>query len=140
MLLYTGRQRDANTILQRQSDGTADRRATLTQMRDLAGDLRSAILAENIEQVASMLHCGWELKRSLGFGISAKYIDDWYCAARKAGAQGGKLLGAGAGGFMLLLAPPECHDRIRDTVNRPQELPFRIDRNGSRVVFVSDLH
>jgi D-glycero-alpha-D-manno-heptose-7-phosphate kinase len=140
LLLYTGRQRDAVTILKQQSNGTADRRSTLTQMRDLAGELGSAIRSADLEGMASLLHHGWELKRSLGFGISGDYIDDWYCAARKAGALGGKLLGAGGGGFMLLLAPPDRHDGIRDALSRPQELPFKIDRNGSRVVFVSELH
>ena len=80
------------------------------------------------------------MKRSLGFGISGEQVDEWYCAARRAGAQGGKLLGAGGGGFMLILAPPDRHERIREALKRPRELPFRVDRAGSRVVFVSALH
>lgn len=141
LLLYTGQQRDANTILQEQSCGTADCRSILTEMRDLAGELRSTILdSADLDRFADILHRGWELKRSLGFGITGYGVDEWYCAARKAGAQGGKLLGAGGGGFMLILAPPNRHEAIREALKRPQELPFRIDRSGSRVVFVSELH
>jgi D-glycero-alpha-D-manno-heptose-7-phosphate kinase len=141
LLLYTGVQRDANTILRKLSCGAADRRAILTEMRDLAAELRSAILdSGDLDRFAAILHHGWELKRSLGLGISGELVDDWYCAARRAGAQGGKLLGAGGGGFMLILAQPDRHERIREVLKRPPELPFKIDRTGSRVVFVSDLH
>lgn len=141
LLFYTGHQRDANTILRRLSDVTADRLVILRELRDLADELRSTIRgACDLDRVAAVLHRAWELKRSQGFGISDAQVDQWYCAARRAGAQGGKLLGAGGGGFLFLLAPPSAHERIREQLNRPQELPFRIDRRGSRVVFVSDLH
>jgi D-glycero-alpha-D-manno-heptose-7-phosphate kinase len=141
LLFYTGRHRDANTILRRLSDGMEDRRSILRAQRDLANELRSTILGSgDLDWVADILHRGWELKRSQGLGISGTGVDEWYCAARRAGAQGGKLLGAGGGGFMLILAPPDRHEAIRDSLNRPQELPFKIDRNGSRVVFVSERH
>ena len=141
LLLYTGHQRDANTILGKLSKAAADRRAVLTEMRDLAGELRSAVLCSgDLDRFAAILHHGWELKRSLGLGISGEQVDEWYCAARRAGAQGGKLLGAGGGGFMLILAQPDRHERIREVLKRPPELPFKVDRAGSRVVFVSALH
>jgi D-glycero-alpha-D-manno-heptose-7-phosphate kinase len=141
LLFYTGQQRDANTILRKLSNGSAARHSILKEMRDLAGELRSAILRSgDVDRCGEILHRGWELKRSLGLGISGTGVDEWYCAARRAGAQGGKLLGAGGGGFMLILAPPEKHEAIREALNRPQELRFKIDRSGSRVVFISDLH
>ena len=59
-------------------------------------------------------------------------------AARRAGAMGGKLLGAGGGGFLLVMAPRERHEAIREAVGRPREISFRIDRRGSRVIFISD--
>ena len=84
------------------------------------------------------MHQGWELKRSLGFGITDTQIDRWYEDARSAGAQGGKLLGAGGGGFLFLLAPPERHEAIREALGRPREIPFAIDRFGSRIIFISE--
>ena len=106
LLVYTNQTRDADQILEQQSNGTADRMEVLRQMRDLAGQMRQALVgAGDLDHFASLLHTGWELKRSLGFGISS--------AGRRVvpggaanGATGGKLLGAGGGGFLLLMAPP----------------------------------
>lgn len=139
LILYTNEQRDADGILKQQSDGTADRMSVLREMRDLASEMRSVISGRgDLDEFARLLHHGWVLKRSLGFGISAPKIDEWYEAARKAGAQGGKLLGAGGGGFVLLLAPPERHDAIREAVGQPRELEFAVDRLGSRIIFISE--
>ena len=108
-------------------------------MRDLADEMRGVLTGEgDLDEFARLLHEGWELKRSLGFGISSVAVDDWYSAARKAGAKGGKLLGAGGGGFLLLMAPPERHEAIREALGRPREIRFKIDRRGSRVIFISD--
>jgi D-glycero-alpha-D-manno-heptose-7-phosphate kinase len=137
LLLYTGQTRDANTILERQTAGTATRLEVLRQMRDLAAEMRGALSGEgDLGRFARLLHEGWELKRSLGFGISYDQVDEWYQAARKAGAEGGKLLGAGGGGFLLLIAAPWRHRAIREALGRPRELPFRIARQGSRNIFI----
>jgi D-glycero-alpha-D-manno-heptose-7-phosphate kinase len=138
LLVYTSRERQADGILSRQSQGTRDRMGVLREMRDLASDMRQTISGRgDLDAFSRQLHQGWELKRSLGFGISDAAIDGWYEAARRAGADGGKLLGAGGGGFLLLLAPPERHDAIREALGRPRELPFQIDRRGSRIIFIS---
>jgi D-glycero-alpha-D-manno-heptose-7-phosphate kinase len=106
-------------------------------MRDLADEMRKSLAGSgNLDQFAALLHAGWELKRSLGFGISYPQIDDWYEAARRNGALGGKLLGAGGGGFLLLMAPPWRHRAIREALGRPRELPFRLARHGSRNIFI----
>ncbi len=145
LLLYTAQQRSADDILVKQSAGTRERGKfeILCQMRDLAIEMKSVISgggssSESIDEFARLLHQGWLLKKSLGFGISNSAIDDWYAAAIKAGAQGGKLLGAGGGGFLMLVAPPEKHQAIRDALGNPREIPFEIDRRGSRVIFISD--
>jgi D-glycero-alpha-D-manno-heptose-7-phosphate kinase len=139
MLVYTAQTRSADEILKKQSEGTADKMGVLRRMRDLAGEMRTALGAEgDIDAFGRLLDEGWQLKRSLGFGISGEHVDAWYEAARRAGAQGGKLLGAGGGGFLLLMAPRERHETIRDALGRPKEIDCRFDRRGSRIVFISD--
>ena len=137
LLLYTGQTRDANAILERQSNATVDRMDVLRSMRDLADQMRHTLAGEgDLERFEDLLHRGWELKRSLGCGISNDRVNEWYTAARRAGATGGKLLGAGGGGFLLLTAPPWRHRAIREALGRPRELPFRIARYGSRNIFI----
>ena len=137
LLLYTGQTRSADGILEQQSNETASRRGVLLRMRDLADEMRKALVgAGDLDQFAALLHTGWELKRSLGFGISFARVDEWYEAARRNGATGGKLLGAGGGGFLLLMAPPWRHRAIREALGRPRELPFRLARHGSRNIFI----
>jgi len=139
LILYTQQQRSADAILEQQSKGTADRLEVLRKMRDLARQMRDAIGGSgDLDAFAELLHEGWMLKRSLGFGIATQIVDEWYEAARKAGAQGGKLLGAGGGGFLLLVAPPERHAAIRRALGHPRELPFEIEPRGSRIIFISD--
>lgn len=138
LLLYTNQKRDADVILKQQSAQTSDKMPILRQMRDLANEMRKAFSGRgDLEEFGKLLHEGWELKRSLGFGISDERIDAWYETARKAGAQGGKLLGAGGGGFLLIMAPRERHNAIREALGHPRELDFQVDRLGSRIVFVS---
>lgn len=137
LLIYTGRTREADAILRRQVEATASCMAVLRLMRDLADRMRHALTGEvDIERFAVLLHEGWELKRSLGCGIDDGRTDEWYSAARHAGALGGKILGAGGGGFLLLIAPPSRHDAIREALGRPRELPFRVARTGSRIIFI----
>jgi D-glycero-alpha-D-manno-heptose-7-phosphate kinase len=111
----------------------------MTRMGELADEMRKVLSdTGDLDEFARLLHEGWLLKRSLGFGISNTGVDKWYEAARKAGATGGKLLGAGGGGFLLLIAHPEKHDAIRQALGNPREIAFRIDRRGSRIIFISD--
>lgn len=139
LILYTEKRRNADDILKKQSEGTADQMRALRDMRDLASEMRGVLAGRaNIDEFSRLLHVGWQLKRSLGFGISDDSVDQAYVAARKAGAQGGKLLGAGGGGFILLVAPPERHEAIRDALGRPRELSFAVDRLGSRIIFISE--
>lgn len=137
LLIYTGQTRDANEILDRQTKGTGDRMEVLRQMRGLADRMRLALTGDgDLDRFANLLDEGWQLKRSLGFGISNNRINELYETAKSAGAKGGKLLGAGGGGFVLLMAPPERHPAIREALNSPRELPFQIVRHGSRTIFI----
>ncbi|MDA0240371.1 MAG: GHMP kinase, partial [Proteobacteria bacterium] len=123
LIFYTQQQRNADTILQKQTDGTADKMSVLRQMRDLASEMRGPLTGGgDLNEFGRLLHEGWELKRSLGFGITTTDVDEWYQNARKAGALGGKLLGAGGGGFLLVFAPPDRHDDIRKALGAPKEV------------------
>jgi D-glycero-alpha-D-manno-heptose-7-phosphate kinase len=139
LLVYTGQTRDANLILEEQSKTTVNQLDVLRAMRDLANEMRHTLAGDgDLDRFASLLHEGWELKRSLGCGISNDHVNEWYAVARRAGALGGKLLGAGGGGFVLLIAPPWRHRSIREALGRPRELPFRISRHGSRNIFIQN--
>lgn len=139
LLFYTENRRSSNDILAQQSARTDDHRDHLRRMRGLAEAMCQALSGSgDLDAVAEILHAGWEVKRSLGFGITNSKIDHWYNTARTAGATAGKLLGAGGGGFLLLMAPPDKHDVIRKSLGHPRELPMSIDFLGSRIIFVSD--
>ena len=77
----------------------------------------------------------WQLKRQMTEGISDPQIDDWYSKGKLAGATGGKILGAGNGGFMMFFAPKEKHDNITKTMKGLQRVPFSFDNGGSKIVF-----
>jgi D-glycero-alpha-D-manno-heptose-7-phosphate kinase len=139
LLFYTGGTRDANAILRKQSAATAKKFETLCRMRDLAGAMREALSGEQgpkLDLFGDLLHEGWELKRSLLSSVSTPLVDEWYAKARSAGARGGKLLGAGGGGFLLVFAEPDRHNAIRRALGGPRELPVGLDPLGSRVIFI----
>lgn len=139
LLFYTGTTRSAGGILQEQSNVTASKLDVLRQMRDLAKDMRNALAGPegcDLDSFGALLHQGWELKRSIVSSISNAAVDDWYRKARNAGAKGGKLLGAGGGGFLLVMAEPDRHEMIRNALGRPRELPLSLASPGARIVFI----
>lgn len=139
MLFYTGLTRAAGSILKDQQARTASLEGYLTQMRDLVDQGRQVLLeGRHLARFGSLLHDGWELKRALSDKISAPLIDEAYTAARAAGALGGKLLGAGGGGFLLIYAERHNQDRVRHALAGLREIPFSLEPRGSHVIFVSD--
>ena len=89
-----------------------------------------------VRRSGELLHEGWELKKTLASGISAGPIDDWYNRAREAGAVGGKILGAGGGGFLFLLCEPERQAAVMAELKELRRVSFKMDPFGSRIVFV----
>jgi D-glycero-alpha-D-manno-heptose-7-phosphate kinase len=106
------------------------------KMVELAGDLRRELQGNRVDAFGSIIHEGWLLKKSLTKGISTDLIDDWYARARRAGAVGGKLLGAGTGGFLMFYAGPERHDEIARALGELRRMTFRFEPAGSRIIFV----
>jgi len=135
LLFYTGRERSAGDVLSGQRaaivDGTAA--AALQKMRDLAYEMRETLGRGRADAIGDLLHRNWELKRTLASGITDATVDRWYRAALDAGAAGGKLLGAGAGGFLLLCAAPERHPAIRSALADLREVPFQFAARGTQI-------
>jgi D-glycero-alpha-D-manno-heptose-7-phosphate kinase len=139
LLLYTGLTRSANGILEEQSKNTEsseEKRATLRRMTRLAQELRQALQLNDLNGFGEVLHQGWIEKKKMAFGISNPKIDAWYEMARQHGAIGGKLLGAGGGGFLLLYAPPECHTSITQALPELRRVTFNLEPQGSKIIYV----
>jgi D-glycero-alpha-D-manno-heptose-7-phosphate kinase len=138
MLFYTGTQRDARQVLSSQavalqSDDLVVGR--MQQMVDLAYKMRDLLLAGDLDEFGFALHRGWELKRGISAQISTSAIDELYLQARNAGALGGKLVGAGGGGFLLLYCPKPRQDAVREALGTLQSVEFRFDWGGARIAF-----
>ncbi|MCS7260866.1 MAG: GHMP kinase [Anaerolineae bacterium] len=134
LLFYTGIARQARDILSEQKNNIADRMAELRAMKQLALTARAALEAGDVDTVGELLHHSWELKKQLASKISNSTIDAMYAAARKAGALGGKITGAGGGGFLLLYCPWQYQEQVRAALSGLRELPFRMEHYGSKVI------
>ncbi|MFH1011840.1 MAG: GHMP kinase [bacterium] len=135
MLFYTRRTRQASEILHEQRDNTKSRRALLEAMLPMIERIERALLEGEFDEVGRALHEGWTLKKKMADKISDKQIDRIYERARGAGALGGKITGVGGGGFMLLYVPFEKQDAVRAALSDLYELPFLLERDGSKVIF-----
>lgn len=141
LMLYTGVTRSADGVLAEQSSNTQrdrSKRLQLRRMTQLAGDLRTALNRDDLDCFGEILHEGWVMKRELASGITNPAIDEWYAIARRYGAVGGKLLGAGGGGFLLLYAPVERHEEIAGALPELRPMPFRFEPQGSKIIYVED--
>jgi D-glycero-alpha-D-manno-heptose-7-phosphate kinase len=137
LTFHTGISRRAGDILKAQNEvvGAGTKTAVLKRMAAQAAELRDELKKGNVAALGEALHEGWMLKQSLTPYISSTRIGEWYDRARSAGAQGGKLLGAGAGGFLIFFAPPERHDAIRRELAELRSVQLRLDRDGSQIIF-----
>jgi D-glycero-alpha-D-manno-heptose-7-phosphate kinase len=135
-LFYTGITRAAQGILKTQDARTTANKDSLLRMRDLAKEVRGRLLAKDWNGLGAALDEGWRLKRSLTNGISTSAIDASYDRAKAAGAWGGKITGAGGGGFLLVVHPPERSREIASALSPMQRLAVRVTPEGSRILFV----
>lgn len=134
-LFWTGISRDSASVLTEQKRNTMDRMGELTAMRAQAEEL-SCLMRErlDIEAFGRVLDRGWGIKRGLADAISNDSIDTWYAAGKAAGAIGGKLCGAGGGGFLLFVAPRERHQAIRTALRDLREVSVAFEPAGSRLI------
>lgn len=138
MLFYTARTRAASDVLSGQRDAINAGIAidALQEMRDLAYRFRDALGRGHADALAPVLGRNWELKRTVASGVSDSQIDGWYDRALEAGAVAGKLLGAGAGGFLLFVVPPERQAAVRTALNDLREVPFHFATRGAQVEYL----
>jgi D-glycero-alpha-D-manno-heptose-7-phosphate kinase len=135
LMFYTGMTRKSASILAEQKKNINQRLLLLRQLKQMAYIARDELTNGNLDAIGEMLHESWMLKKELASQISNNSIDDMYMAARRAGAIGGKISGAGGGGFLLLFCPYEKQDSVREALNGLQELPFTLEQDGSKVIF-----
>jgi D-glycero-alpha-D-manno-heptose-7-phosphate kinase len=138
LLFYTGKGREARTILKGQTEKISANLDNLEKMKRQAVEIRAAIQDRNFQKFGETLHEGWMIKRGLSHGISSLEIDEWYEKARAAGALGGKILGAGGGGFLLIYAEKEHHDNIRKALSNLQLTQFKFESQGTKIIYVED--
>lgn len=135
MLFFTGVTRQADTILVEQNDNLGNRLIILRRLKELAYSGRDELIAGNIDAIGEYLHEGWMLKQQLASRISNPEINNIYDTAKSAGAIGGKITGAGGGGFLLLYCPHGKQETVRSALADLQELSFLLEHDGSKVIF-----
>jgi D-glycero-alpha-D-manno-heptose-7-phosphate kinase len=140
ILFYLGNQRKASDILseQKKNASTKDKANILKQMVDLVLELRHCLYSENLPDFGKILHENWLLKQKLASKISNAEIDEIYKAGLKSGATGGKLLGAGGGGFMLFYCEKEKQNKLISALKDYDTIDFKFEHDGSKIIYFAD--
>jgi len=139
MLFYTGIKRTAADVALSYTQDLSGKKRQLRILRDLTEESVELLASSNpISQFGELLHEAWQVKSSLSSIVSNKKIASIYDAARASGALGGKILGAGGGGFLLLFAKPEDQPRIQKELNQYIHVPFKFESSGSQITFYSE--
>ena len=136
MLFYTGIKRTASNVAESYVNGIDERKRQLRIMRDLVEEGLSILNGgQDLRLFGELLNEAWQAKRSLSAKVSNADVDDLYGQARAAGALGGKLTGAGGGGFLLLFVEPAQQEEVRERLNRLIHVPFKFEFSGSQIIF-----
>ncbi len=140
MLFFTGWARNASTIAKEQIQNISKKKNELNSMLALVPEAESILMSKNrnLDDFGRLLNETWQLKRSLSPKITNSKIDYIYSAAMKAGALGGKILGAGAGGFILFYVPPDRQLYVKDVLKKLLLVPFKFENSGSSVIYKAD--
>lgn len=139
LLFYTGVTRQANFILAEQKTKSVEKSDVLTKMKMLTQDLKEVINGKMpTDEFGKLLHKNWLLKKQLVKGITNPFIEECYHKAMKAGATGGKILGAGGGGFLLFYCPVKSQDRLRQALVNLKETKFKFEEEGSKIIHLGE--
>ncbi len=135
VLCFTGFSRYASEVAKSKIDNMTDREKELHRMKEMVDEAISILQGTNrLQEFGALMHESWKYKRSLSSKVSTPQIDEIYEAAISAGATGGKILGAGGGGFLLLFVKPGFQSRVRERLKHLIHVPFRFENSGSRVI------
>jgi D-glycero-alpha-D-manno-heptose-7-phosphate kinase len=136
MLFFSGFSRTASSIAGKQIEQIPNKTKELKEMQQMV-DEAQYILEGNgdLSQFGRLLHESWLLKRGLASGVSTPYIDYLYEKALQAGADGGKILGAGGGGFVLFFVKPELQPQVKKSLDGVLQVPFKFENGGSRIIY-----
>lgn len=139
LLFFTGLSRNASDIASSQIKNTPSKNKELNEMSRLVEDVKRILFSpnDNLDNFGELLDETWKLKRTMSDAITTPRIDEIYKMGRKAGAIGGKLLGAGGGGFMLFYANPELHKNIKNALANLLHIPFKFENQGSTIIYSS---
>ena len=137
LVFYTGRTRSASCLLSEQSENmkSSKKRKQMGEMVNLAYEMKTLLESDDLDVIGELLDKNWWLKCQMANGVADDEINEWYRRGISAGAKGGKLLGAGNGGFIMFFAPVERHRDIIKAMGGLREVPFAFDTNGSQIVF-----
>ncbi len=135
LLFYTGITRRSESILDEQKKNINGRLGILREMKQMTFAARDELLAGHMDAFGELLNESWQLKKQLASQITNGNLDDIYQAARHAGAIGGKITGAGGGGFLLFYCPVEKRESVRDALGSLQEVPIQLEPDGTKVIF-----
>ena len=136
LMFSTGLEKSAEIILQEQDKNVAKNEAALLEMKAMTYEAEKILVSlRDLNDFGRLLHESWKRKRSLSSGITNPEVNQLYDAALRAGALGGKLLGAGGRGFLLLWVPPEFQAPVRQALSHLQEIGFRCSAQGSQIIF-----
>jgi D-glycero-alpha-D-manno-heptose-7-phosphate kinase len=139
MLIYTGLSRFASEIAKEQIDNIPKKANELTSVQCMVDEARNILGGKaDILEFGRLLHESWKIKRGMSDKISNLKIDNIYDTALRAGAVGGKLLGAGGGGFMLLFVPPDRHQAVKQALKDLLEVRFSFESDGSQIIYYSE--
>lgn len=138
LAFYTGKERSSSEIHRKQSAGIEEKISGYDRMRDITYEALKAISEADMIKLGECLDENWKIKKSLSEGISDQWIDSLYQKAMEMGAVGGKIIGAGGGGFLMLLSPPETHEEIIAEFSSLRSEKFSFDYTGSKIIFIGD--
>lgn len=135
MLFDSGMHRNSDVVLDEQNANIPSRMSVLRELKAMAYEGRKLLDQGDFDDFGRLLHESWQIKKSLASKVSNPEIDEMYRVALKAGALGGKITGAGGGGYLLLCCPIEKQYEVRTTLRPLKELPFHLEQDSSKVIF-----
>ena len=140
LLFFTGITRDASSILagQREKIISGENHDNLIMMNQLVKDLKKDLNNRDLSRMGEILRKSWELKKGIAANITNNAIEDFHERGMNAGAIGGKILGAGGGGFLFLYCEPSTQEKVRKHLSELMELDFKFEREGSKIIYARE--